>query len=276
MAEQRDLFYVIECAADNCIAEFYVNDVPIARRGKECGHFIGAPVNEYILKGTNEIAFVVNPGGTPGNALLGEGGKRDRCIPEKDAKVSAILARYPRGAVVGGPDRDELIGLEWTRDENAYTVFPLVRSVQLELDPPFGPWPWEQFPHITLDETVIGEVMDFIKEMHLALAAGYSEHFAEKCHHRFTDVEQAHFLEPGDREAEAKQLFSYVMEEPGWAMVPLDQVEPDLRLCAQDRMVQLIAKDWHAILRQQPDEEGRGIFFPMMVSKIDEEWQIVR
>jgi hypothetical protein len=276
MAEQRDMFYVIECTAENCIAEFYVNDIPIARRGKECGHFIGAPSNEYILKGTNEIAFVVNPGDTPGNALLGKEGTRDRYLPEKDAVVSATLARYPRGAVVGGPDREALASLEWTEDENAYTVFPMVRSVQVELSPPFGPWPWEQLPLIALDDTVTGEVMDFIKEMHLALAAGYSEPFIEKCGPRFTDIEQAHFLAPGNREAEAKRLFSYVMDEPGWAMVPLDQVEPDLRLCGRDRMVQLIAKDWRPILRQQPDEKGRGVTFSMMVSKIDNEWQIVR
>ena len=48
----------------------------------------------------------------------------------------------------------------------------------------------------------------------------------------------------------------------------------DLRLCAADRMVECIADDWRAIVREAPSAET--MFFPMTLSMIGGAWSIVR
>ena len=61
-------FYVFECLARGCVAEFYLNDIPIIRRGSGVGLEYGGQVNQYLVDGTNELTIVVNPGPVPGEA----------------------------------------------------------------------------------------------------------------------------------------------------------------------------------------------------------------
>ncbi len=272
----KDIFYVLELTVEKCMAELYLNDIPIARRGMDCGYFYGVPVNEFIVNGKNEIALVLEPGDRPSHAYTGKEGQRGRFVPDKEAKITAILGTYPCGAVVGGPDRTELAAIGWTPDDGSPLMFPQVRSVRVDIWPPFAPWKWEQAPPITLDEETLGEIDAFIKDLHLSLSAAFHEPFLEKCTLRFSEIEQAHYLPPGNRASEARRVFPDIMDTPSWAMQPLQEIAYDLRLCARERMVQLISKDWQAILRQTPNEKGEGIFFSMFLSKIEGKWEVVR
>ena len=145
MAGSKNLFYILEVTADHCVAEFYINDFPIVRRGGACGYYYGGPVNEYLIKGLNTLSVIIEPGDRPGSAMAGDNGGRRRAVPEKEAAVSMKLSRYPKGAIVGGPDGEALIASAWQADEGRPMMLPQVRSVQVELDPPFGPWPWERY-----------------------------------------------------------------------------------------------------------------------------------
>jgi len=276
MAAAKNLFYILEATADGCVAEFYINDFPICRRGTACGYYYGGPVNEFLLKGENTLAFIIQPGKTPSTALSGETGERQRRVPEENAFVSLKLSRYPKGAIVGSPDGEELASLEWRPEAGRPVMFPRIGALRIELDLPYGPWDWEDYPLIVLDGAVTEEITAFASDLHLGFAAGFHEPYVERCAVRFADAENAHFLEPGDRGAEAKDLLPYVMDDPAWEMLPLQELTPSFRLCAEDRMVQVVADDWNALLRQRPDDKGNGVQFPMMVAKVDGEWGIIR
>ena len=95
-------YYVLECSARECVAEFYLNDIPVVRRGPDLGlHFAGQS-NQYLVDGRNELSVLVEPGPTPGEAISGKGGARSR-REAAGAAVSAALCKYPPGATVGGP-----------------------------------------------------------------------------------------------------------------------------------------------------------------------------
>lgn len=270
-----DIFWIMEATADDCIAEFWINDLPIARRGKEYGFFHGAPVNEYLRPGTNELSMVVYPGKGPGRSVAGPRDGRRKIVPDK-GKAEFKLSIYPRGAIVGGPDRNELVSFSWEADGEAAVVVPLVRTVEIDLDPPFGPWAWEEFEPLTLDETTRFEIDKVIRHLHLALSGGLSEPFIEMSTHRFADIEAAHYLPKGDRAAEGEKLFPFLMDRPDWAMEPLASVEPDIRLVGRSRLVEICDAKGSAVLRQQPDEEGNTTLFRMMLGYDGSDWQIVR
>lgn len=276
MTVTKNLFYILEATADGCIAEFYINDFPICRRGKACGYYYGGPVNEFLLKGVNTLSFIIQPGKTPRGALSGETGERQRQVPEENAFVSLKLSRYPKGAIVGSPDGEELALLEWRPEGSRPVMFPRIGALQIELDLPYGPCAWEAYPTIVLDGAVTEEIMTFANDLHLGFSAGFHEPYVDRCTIRFADAENAHFLEPGNRSAEAKDLLPYVMDDPAWEMLPMQELTPSFRLCAEDRMVQVIADDWNALLRQRPDDKGNGVLFSMIVAKVDDDWQIIR
>ena len=277
MSPSDDIFYVLECTVQNCKAEFYVNDFPIERRGQDWGYFYGAPVNEYILKGQNTISVVINPGPSPGRALSGTDSGRQRSMPHLEANVSLKLGTYPRGAVVGGPDCRDLVSIEWKPGKERSHFFPLVFSAAVDIDPPFGPWAWQQFPRVELDDATRQEIDTFIKEIHTAFAGAMPEPFIDAAQPRFSDGEQSNFLPAGERQGQAETMLPKIMGRLSWGMQPLDGIEPDLRLCAEGKMGELIAKDWQPVLRSIPEEESEAVYyFAMMVSKVDGEWQVIR
>ena len=59
-------------------------------------------------------------------------------------------------------------------------------------------------------------------------------------------------------------------------MTPLSELEPDLRLAGEGRLVEFVAKDGTPLLRQIEDEAGNRLEFRMMAGFDGEEWQLVR
>ncbi len=277
MAVSEKIFYVLECKASNCKAEFYLNDFPLATRGEAWGHFFGAPVNEYILPGINTLTLVIGPGESPGLALRGPENGRQRLSAHPQAHVSARLCTYPGGAIVGGPDGKELIAIQWHAEGDAPLFFPLVRAVTTTIESPFGPWPWQEFEPVNLDGDTQAEIAEFVQQLHLAFAGAMPEPFIEASAHRFADVERSSYLPDGDRRGEAETMLPKIMEDLTWDMQPLESLPPDLRLCAAGHMVELIAMDWKPLLRSVPEQISDAVYyFDMLIGKTEGAWVIVR
>lgn len=269
-------YYVFECAVDNCDAEFYLNDIPVVLRKKDGGRLFGGQVNELVVDSVNEIGAVINPGIEPGTAITGIGGKRDRFAAE-DAKLFAALSIYPKGAVVGGPDRKELLRIEWEADSDGLPeVFPKVVSVSQDLGPLFGEWAWESAPRITLDDDTVKEIEEFLTALQASLAEGDPELFIEESAIRLEEIEKAFELKAGAKAEHVRKVTLRDAAEPWWGMQPLDPGKFDLRLCACDRMVECVGRDFQPLLKENPDEDGGVGFYDMLLSKIDGQWQIVR
>lgn len=276
MSSQDELFYVLECTADNCIAEFFVNDFPIAVRGKSFGHFHGAPANEYIINGVNEITMVLYPGDRPAKSLAGIETERKRVVPLDDAKASVRVCTYPKGAIVGGPDAKELLLMEWKAEPDKPVTVPCVRSATVDIIHPLGPWVWEGLPSLAWNDETESDVRSVLEELHMAFSGAMLEPFIEKCRHRFIEIDQAHYFPEGSRAERASELLPEKLEDPEWAMEPIESKKPDFRLCAKGRLVQAISEDWQACLRSVPDEGGLQIFFSMILGLIEDKWQIIR
>ena len=270
------LYYVFECAVDNCAAEFYLNDIPIVLRSQDGGRLFGGQVNELVVDGINEIGAVIQPGPQPGQSLTGRGGKRDRFVA-KEAKVFAALSTYPPGAVVGGPDRTQLIRLEWDGEPDGWPeVFPKVVAQAEDLGPLLGEWAWEGAPRITLDEPTRQEITDFLGTIHAALSAGDPEVFIEAGAVRLAEVEKAFDLKPGSKAEHVRKVTLRDAAAPWWGLQSLDTGQFDLRLCAAGRLVECIGRDFQPVLKENPDDDGGVGQYDMLLARIDDQWQIVR
>jgi hypothetical protein len=270
------IYYVFECAVDNCSAEFYLNDIPIVLRSQDGGRLFGGQVNELVVDGVNEIGAVIHPGPQPGLAIRGQEGKRDRFVA-KDAKVFAALSTYPQGAVVGGPDRRQLIRLDWEADPDGWPeVFPKVVTTTEDLGPLLGEWAWENAPRLTLDADTRREIEGFLSTLHEALTNGDPEPFIEAGAIRLAEVEKAFDLKPGMKAEHVRKVTLRDAAQPWWGMQPLNSDQFDLRLCAGGRLVECIGHDFQPLLKESPDDDGGVGMYDMLLAKIEDKWQIVR
>lgn len=269
-------FWVIEATAKNCVAEFYVNDVPVTRRGREHGLFHGAPINELLHPGENELSMLVLPGATPGTAVAGDGdGRRRRVIPE-EGSVEVRLCAYPQGAVIGGPDGEELLALRWEADGETPVIVPFVLTGVVTLDVPFGPWEWESFPRTSLDDAAAAAIRALVADIHLSLSGALADPFLEACAPRFRDIEQAHYMAPGDRARAGANLLPSLFERSDWEMEALEGIDFDLRVVGRGRLVELVDEAGAAILRKPSGEGGMGTEFKALVGFDGAGWKIVR
>lgn len=271
------MFYVLECSVKGCNAEFYLNDIPIVRRGPVYGTAYSGPVNPFLVDGVNALEIVVNPGPTPGEAVAGPSGERRRLLAGAGAFARAKLARYPFGAVVDGPDREQLSAIEWeVARPSVPEMFPQVASRSVDLGGLFGPWAWQSAPPVELDDATVAEIHGFIEKFHANRAAGDADYFITASRMRIADLDTAYNSPPGKREADIRYMTAVSSRKPGWGLEPLEPAQYDLRLCAQGRMVECISKRWLPVVAETPDPEGSVIRYPMLIAKMADTWQIVR
>jgi hypothetical protein len=268
-------YYVLECSARECVAEFYLNDIPVVRRGPDLGlHFAGQS-NQYLVDGRNELSVLIHPGPTPGEAISGKGSARSR-REAGGAEISAALCRYPPGATVGGPSREELVSLAWTAEGDGRMVFPRVVTVARDLGPLFGRWAWQDAPKLSLDDASVGEIGKMLEPLRESLHKGDPEPFIESGKTRLEEIARAYDRKPGEKKKIIRKTTADEASRDWWGIQPLETKNFDFRLCARGRLVELVDRAWKPVLRERPDGEGGVAYYDMMVGRIRDRWEIVR
>jgi hypothetical protein len=271
-----DTFYVLECTAEQCVAEFYLNGIPIMRRGVEGGEFCGVQVNHLLVDGDNILELTAFPGPVPSLSRWGEFGPRQRRGSTAAEKIKMSLRKYPFGATVGGSEAEELARLEWqgSPDDVRERAFSLQTSA--DLGPMHGRWSWQDAPALTLDAAEQLELSELLDGLAAAIQVGDPGPFLAASETRIQETSRAYSTDPAERRAMINRGIFVDAGAPGFTVAPLMPSDFDFRLCAEGRMVELIAKDWQPILRAGPDRQGCYSYYDMFVSRIDGAWQIVR
>ena len=277
-----ETFYVLECEVSGTTAEFFVNDIPLTRRGMGIGHYLGAPINQYLVDGVNQLKLVIEPGPIPSESESGRKGKKTVWTPGEE-KVWAKIKKYPRGAVVGGPDGRLLLEAEWpirdsrqNRDDFQPQEYPLAVVEERDLGEMFGPFEWQAAPQLALDDDTRGEIEDLLRELCESLAAGDPEPYIKLQANRISETARAYNNSPREKAVRIRQVTAEDAAQSWWGFEPLDPEQFDLRLVAGQRLIQCIARDWNAIVREHEDDEGGRSYYPLMVGKLNRTWAIMR
>ncbi|MFO0605230.1 MAG: hypothetical protein U0324_18770 [Polyangiales bacterium] len=266
-------FDVLEARADGCDVEVYLNGIPVTLRGPTHGRAFGAPVNHLVVDGVNELALVVDPGPRPSEALSPAAGRHR--LPTDDHRAWARLARYPAGAVIGGPDGVELLRVEHASSAQSRPVMaPRVVEGRVDLGARSGRWAWQDAPRLSLDATTRNEIAAYLTELAGALSAGDCEVFLARSELRLAEVAQAFGRARGEKESVIRDGQARRRQRPGFAVRAVDVSAFDLRLCAGGRLVECVADDWRAIVREAPSDET--MYFPMMLARLGGAWCIAR
>ena len=266
-----DIFYILECRVKNCVADFYLNDIPVFRRSDELGAFAAGPYHELLLAGRNELAIVVEPGDTPSTALSG-GGARNR-VHRTSAMAEAKVVRYPAGVTVGDPSGELIGAARWDHLDGAGpVVFPLVRSGVFEHSPAEEPWEWEKGERLRLEPELAGIATKLVNQLRIELTLGDAETFLKVTKPRVADIARAYGNSSEDKERNYVEWIK--LEAPKWFFEPIKPEALDFRLCGRDRLVELARRDGEPMLRCLPGADGSQTSFPLYLGKLNGEWLV--
>ena len=267
-------FFLIEAQVKGCAAEFYLNGFPLTLCSEEKGQELVQPVNQYVIDGENELAFIVKPGPIPSQAESGppEGKTEAEAYVTGGESVMVRLCKYPYGAVSGGEERQILQELTWPLEIHEEThEYPLRMSVRFPLKTGTGKWLWEELPEIELDEKAVEEIGAFLEGLRKSIADKDPEPFLAAGAPRFDELAKAYEDPPYKK----RNIFRRTVDEVD-GMGEVDPETFDLRLVAGGRLVECVGKDWDPILRGAPDKDGNEDHYDMFIGRDAGGWKMYR
>lgn len=256
-----------EASVDGCAAEFCLNDIPLVRlRAPETRRAV-IPVNELVVGGDNLVEIVVEPGPTPSAARRG-----DRRGSDQGMFASAQIVRRVVGTLPGDTPGIRLASLEF-RGDGTERRFPAVLSRLADFGAGAGPWSWEKAERLLLDAATTAEVRRMIEQMKSIYRARDFDRLIRVKRFELSEWAQAY---GEDEAAYAAQMRSILDEEfwgeASWSIADVDPAEHDLRLCAQGRLVECVARDCLPIIRTS-DGQAR---FGMRLGRVQGTWYQLR
>jgi hypothetical protein len=253
---------------EDCRAELYVNGFPVGRIGGNLQPYTSAPIPEYLIEGKNKLEVVLGAGPTPSVCRTGAA-----ACPTSDATMiaRARIARFKDGEMTG-PERGETLAeLLWTGENE--DDLPKVISTTVDLGHLFGEWKWQSAEPLTLDDETVKSAIAFIKLIQKNYSDCNAEEIAKVAGFKHAETMVAYPAYGSfDLEAMFIDELKQMADHPQWKPddLPVDQY--DLRLIADGRLIEAIGKDWRPIVRMAEGDFG----FPLIIGRVDGEWQILR
>lgn len=256
----------------SCVAEIYLNGIPIRRNTVEGAPFVSMPVHEFLIDGNNFLELVVNPGSTPSRART-----ENREMSAKGAFADVKLMRYPVGVYTSEENGEKLAHLHWQAQDEGEQKFPVLLSAHHQLGHWRGGWWWQQAEPFRLDEYNVKDITGFTRFIYDAYAQGKGDLIAKLARIFF---EEAHNAYPARDSATLSEQFARSVAaraaEPGWTMLPFEPDLFDWRLCADDRLVECIRKDWQPIVAGTLPGKPIVFSFQMFLGRIRGKLLILR
>ncbi len=281
-----DKIYTAECYAQNVIVEFYINDIPISLRGPGFGSFWGAPINQYLVNKDNKICMIIKPGDIPSRAKTGPVTGRYLACPGAEERALMRICSYPKGALIGGPDANEISRIVWPEkrmvrknveiNDFESANYPLAKEEKFSVGKIFKvEKSYQKATSLKVNEKIKLNLSQFLEELHGYIEKGDADKFIELTSFRILDNADSYGKSINENISLIRDGFKRNMGLNSWELSGLDPQSYDFRLCANDKMVHCIAGDWKPIIREAPGVDNASSYYDIFVSLIKGRWQVV-
>lgn len=255
-----------------CVAELYLNDIPLTRVDAKVAGSETRPVEEYIVPGSNRLEILVEPGSRPSLART-----EQRQLDVGDATAVARLVRFRDGEWTDAPG--EVLGeVRFARPETfqGQRVFPQGLSIAIELGAANGHWDWQDAPELEMGEPLIAEATGVLEALARALRSASMDNVWPLKELEKRDVVRAY---PGLNESDMRSTMAEGLAhyaKLGDPVVPLDRESFDFRLIAGGRMLECVNADWTPSLRLLGPDTGLEVPYKALLARIDGRLRVVR
>ncbi len=130
---------------------------------------------------------------------------------------------------------------------------------------------------VVLNPAVIAEINEFIKRIFNALNSANLDQTKALFRLKATEQATAYGIPLSQRLEDQDSFFREWFNGSGWKMEPIDYERLDYGIYAGGQVVQVRYGDGSDVLRSAPDnDENDKVSFPLLISKIDGQWTVVR
>jgi hypothetical protein len=248
-----------ELTVENCAAELWLNDIPIAKLGPTGSQNTSIPAHMYVVDGENILETVMGVGPEP-SASRQAG---DEPL-KSNAAVRARLVALEPGQFTGDPNAEILARIDET--PNGQPEVPRIGRGVRRLGPVFGLWAWQSLPRLRFDPATTSAVEEVLERIRDSFQRGDPSVLVDLARPKFEAAARAY---PTRTLPQIIEQFEGVVRRyastPGWGMQPLAPDQFSFRVVAGGRLIECINKDWKATVRSAPLASGFPYYFPIFL-----------
>ncbi|NRA39106.1 MAG: hypothetical protein HRU15_13260 [Planctomycetes bacterium] len=267
------MFYCLECKSEEVSCDFWLNDLPVSRRGLDEAERFDGQINEFLIEGMNELSIEIHPAKSePGLTAA-----RWFDIAPSDAIIHASIMQYPYGAMIGGPDGIERMSLNWhIKDFNNGTMWPMCKTVHFDIGPGFGTMAWQEAEILDMnDPETIDGAMGLLKELHTSLECGQHNTWVDLHGQRLDESDRAYDSAEGAGRGRALRELEHEASH-GRKMDLLSENTDSWRLCGEGRLIECCAADGRSNIREMAKKDGSVDHYPVFAGKFGGKWMALR
>lgn len=296
-------------------AEVFLNGAPIVAASRAFPRLALLPINEWLVQGENVLSVTIHgadhlpePAPERIDDLEPEDSYDDETRElddEDDGAPSTLIPpplTPPAGAAGGDPPllrvalcvgdlgeivepgaERELVALEWTPppppgEGEPPLAVPIEAEERIDLSHPWGTWSWERAEAFDLegDPAAVLDVIDFVTELHAAMAAGRLDAVAGRSAPKYDEVAPCYAMDPADARGRLELAWPEITASPDFRLAELDAADLELRPCCGGRVLEPRTLDGRPVIRQAEPIDGSTWAMPLYIARVDGELTVVR
>jgi hypothetical protein len=259
-----DWLTVLEVLTQGMRARVSLNGAPVFDDYTGARKTLQTKANAYVIEGSNELKVQL--------ALAWDPEERPPDAPQPSFRVRLIVGEHGREP---GP---EAVKLDYTWDPTTAPIqAALLRTVvEHTFTPPetYGRWLWQDADVVALDDTQRRAIGALVLQIHAAFAARDREWIRAALQVKSSEVARALGVPPEEYSAGFAQYLESLFASDRWALEPIDRDALLYRSHANGRLVSVSDTLDGPPIRGTDGE--RPFVFPMIVSRLQGQWWVVR
>lgn len=255
-----DRLLVLHLQASGCVAEAWLNGIPLARVTPERPR-LSLSVHEFTQSGQNRLELLIASNET-------ELTSTQKPQPQLLRRALGVALRLQLQPCDGG-DTKNLAQLDWAPEQGTRIEIPtrLVEEVLLPVS--FPRWRWLDAPLIESTPALHQRVLDWLQALAFDLSAGQFDSFTAATALRTEELALAYQL---TRETEAARLLAHLRQLHAadrlqWQALTANTLR--LRPVAGTRLVECLNTSGAPALQSLPDPDGQVVLFPLRLASVE-------
>ena len=268
-------------------AEVFLNGAPIVRAFRGFPRIASLRVSEWLVQGDNRLSVTIEGADHLAEPVV-EGAEPVVREPPAASEDEPPLLRVALcvgdlGEFVEPGQERELLVIDWTpppppgEDEPPITL-PLEAEDTLALSHPWGTWSWEQAPAFDFeaDPAVVLEVIDFVTELHAAMAQGRLADVIDRSAPKYDEVAPCYDFDPAEARERLVVAWPDISGPAEFRLADLDPTDVELRLCCDGRVIEPRTLRGEPLIRQATPIDASLWEMPLFIARIDGQLTVVR
>lgn len=255
--------------ATNLRLEVYANGIPIKfLMPKDTKSSVQIPINEHLLSGDNKISVIINAGLTPSTVFNSwVKSEEDGVNYAQTSSLNFVVQRTgSEGTTVKITDG------QWRGTPDS---FPKVIRKTFSINTPVHKWAWLDCVELRMDRD-FPQASEYIQRIYMALQQGQGTSFAKLTNLKFSEASIAYGMDMSSMKEYLVKLIEEKSKDEEWQLKPLSGELLDIRLVADNRLIECRRKDWSYLFEYVKPSTNETFFLPIMIGKQHNSWHVFR